>query len=215
MLTLALAKGRLLKEALPLLKKAGLEPEGGDSVLDDRRIMVGCADPNVQLIIVRAADVQTYVSYGAAQVGIVGRDLMQEHPLEGVSYGDDLKIGGCRLVIAAKKGFDYKGAVEKKSHLTVATKYPRLAQGFLAEEGIQAHIVRLYGSMELAPTVGLSDVIVDLSATGETIRANDLVEVASLMDVTTHLIFNQAASWRRRDEVDDIAARFAKALKNS
>ena len=212
MLTLALAKGRILEEALPLLKRAGLEPEGGESVVSDRRIMVGCSDPNVRLILVRASDVQTYVSFGAAQAGLVGRDLMQENPIEGLVYGDDLNIAGCRLVIAARKGYDYKGAIERGEHLTVATKYPRLARRFLAAQGIQAQIVRLYGSMELAPTVGLSDVIVDLSASGETIRANNLVEVDSLMDVTTHLVFNQAATWRRREQLDDLAARFAKAL---
>lgn len=211
MLTLALAKGRVLAEVLPLLSKAGLEPEGGEAVLDDRRIMVGCADPNVRLIIVRAADVQTYVAYGAAQAGIVGRDLMEEGPVDGLVCGPDLGLAKCRMVLAAQSGFDFGGAVAASKHLTVATKYPRLTRRFLAGRGAQAQIVRLYGSMELAPAVGLSDVIVDLTATGETLRANGLVEVESLMDVTTHLVFNQVASWRRRGELDGLAERFVAA----
>ena len=209
MLTLALAKGRILEEALPLLKKAGLEPGKSTGEIDDRRIMVECADPSYRLIVVRPADVQTYVSYGAAQAGIIGRDLLLENPIDGIIHGDDLKLAPCRLVLAAKKDFDCKKAIKRRDSLTVATKYPRLARKFMAEKGIQAQIVRLYGSMELAPTVGLSDVILDLTATGKTLKANNLVEVESLMDVTTHLVFNQAALWRHSDKLKSLASRLS------
>ena len=209
--TVAVPKGRVLEQALPVLAGAGLRPAGGESALRERSIVVDTDDPGVRLIIVRAADVQTYVSHGAAQVGLVGRDLLLESPVAGLVHGADVGIARCRLVVAAQKGFDLDEATSGGSHLTVATKYPRLARRLLSERGIQAEIVRLYGTMELAPTVGLSDVIVDLVETGETLRANDLVAVMDLLEVSTHVVMNQAASWRRRKSVGELAARLAKA----
>lgn len=209
MLTLALPKGRIFEAALPVLERAGLAPaEKTDSGL---RIMVDSVDSNVRLIIVRTSDVQTYVSYGTAQAGLVGRDILLEKPTEGVLHEMDLGLGKCRLVVAAREGFDYSAALATGRRLTVASKYPRLAQRYFADVGIQAEVVRLHGSMELAPSVGLSDVIVDLVATGKTLAANRLVEVATIMDISTYLVVNQAASWRCRSVLADLTSRIAAA----
>ena len=215
MLTLALPKGRIMKEALPLLARAQLAPATAVSDDDERKITVNSMDPNVRLIIVRAADIQTYVSYGAAQFGLVGRDMLLEHPTEGIFHDVDLQIAKCNLVVAARQDFDFHGVLRRGDRLTVATKYPRLARHFFGHKGVQTEIVRLYGAMELAPTVGLSDVIVDLVATGATLRANNLVTVAQLMEVSTHLVVNQAASWRRRSAMAKIIARIAAAASTS
>lgn len=214
MLTIALPKGRILAEALPVLEKAGLAPVAATRGEAARRIMVMSQDPGVRLIIVRAADVQTYVSYGTAQLGLVGRDLLLETPMEGVLHDIDMQVGKCRLAVAAPQGFDYKGVLEAGKHITVATKYPHLARQHFATTGIQAEIVQLHGSIELAPSVGLSDVIVDLVGTGETMRANNLVEVSEIMHISTNLVLNQPAAWRREAKLAELAKRLADAAKS-
>ena len=176
MLTIALPKGRILTEVIPLLERAQLLPAEGKNALGGRKILLTSQDHNIRLIIVRAADVQTYVSHGTAQLGLVGRELLLESPLEDVVHDCDLGIGKCRLILATPGDYDYRQACAQGARVTVATKYPYLSRRFLAETGLQAEIVKLYGTMELAPSVGLSDVIVDLVATGATLRANRLVE---------------------------------------
>lgn len=205
MLTLALPKGRIFDAVLPHLEQAKLAP--ATAVDDSLRIMVDSVDPQVRLIIVRSADVATYVCYGAAQAGLVGRDLLLEKPLDGVLHQQDLGIAPCKLAVAARKDFDYAAAIATQQKLKVATKYPVLAQNYFARAGISAEVVRLYGSMELAPNVGLADVIVDIVATGKTLAANNLVQVAEIMDISTYLVVNQAASWRQQEQLADIATR--------
>ncbi len=206
MLTLALPKGRIFGQAQPLLEAAGLAPDGPVDG-DERRIILPCKDPAARLIVVRAADVQTYVACGAAQIGLAGRDLLLESPLAGVYHGCATPLGRCRMVVAAKEGFDYATRVGRGSRIKVATKYPRLARKHFAGAGVHAEIVRLYGSMELAPLVGMADVIVDLVETGSTLRANRLAEVEQIMPVCTQVIFNQGAALRRRSELAAIASR--------
>ena len=212
MLTLAIPKGRTFVEAAALLASSGLAPAG--SGLDDRRIVLPSQDAGVRLIVVRAADVQTYVSYGAAQLGLVGLDMLYENPRTGVYIDRDLGLARCRLVVAVREGFDYAQEVRKGGRLKVATKYPRLARRHFAEQGVHAEIVRLYGSMELAPLVGMSDVIVDLVQTGATLRANRLVEAEKIMDASTHLIINQSAFLRRRQAILAIVERLGSATAN-
>lgn len=207
-LTIALAKGRLLEEARPLLAAAGMALADGGG---DRRLTVPSADADVQFLIVRAADVLAYVGYGAAQLGVVGRDLLLEHPSPAVLQEMDLGLGRCRLAVAAPEGFDYGAAKRGGGQLTVATKYRRLARRHLAAAGVQARIIRLYGSMELAPLVGLADAIVDLVGTGATLRANGLEEMETLLEVSAMLVANKAWSWRHRDRLDGVAARLREA----
>ncbi len=213
MFTIALPKGRILTEAIPLLKRAGLAPAEGEGALDGRKILLPSQDNNVRLIVVRAADVQTYVSHGTAQLGLVGRELLLENPMEAVVHQSDLGIGKCRLVAATSDGYDYQHKCVSGARVTVATKFPRLSRMFLAEAGLQAEIVKLYGTMELAPNVGLADVIVDLVATGATLHANRLVEAASLMDVSTFLVLNRNYSWHNRQELGALAERMTAAAK--
>ncbi|MBF2735209.1 MAG: ATP phosphoribosyltransferase [Betaproteobacteria bacterium AqS2] len=208
-LTIALAKGRLLEEARPLLAAAGMALEDGDG--DGRRLTVPSADAGIEFLIVRAADVLAYVGYGAAQLGVVGRDLLLEHPSPAVLQELDLGIGRCRLAVAAPRGFDYGAAKRGGGQLTVATKYRRLARRHLAAAGIQARVIRLYGSMELAPLVGLADVIVDLVSTGATLQANGLEEMEKLLDVSALLVANKAWSWRHPGRLDEVAARLREA----
>ena len=208
MLTVALPKGRILAQAEGLLTRAGLQPAEPIAAAE-RRIMIACKDPDIRLIIVRGADVQTYVACGAAQIGLAGRDMLLDNPLAGVYHGDATELGKCRLSVAASEDYDYAGRVQRGVRVTVATKYPRLARNHFARAGVHAEIVRLYGSMELAPLAGLADLIVDLVETGETLKANRLVEVEQIMPICTQVIFNQGAFLRHRGELGAIAARLA------
>jgi ATP phosphoribosyltransferase len=199
MLTLALAKGRILEEALPLLARAGLEP--AEDATATRKLILETRDPGVRLILVRAADVPTYVQYGAADLGIVGADLLAERGGQGLYQPLDLGIARCRLAVAAPEDFDYAAAVRKGSRLRVATKYIHIAREHFAAKGVQADLIRLYGSMELAPLVGLADAIVDLVDTGQTLRANRLRVVEELMPVSSRLIVNPASLKVKRGAV--------------
>lgn len=194
-LTLALSKGRILEDAAPLLARLGLAPDAG---LDDRRLRLPSKDPSVQLLIIRPADVPTYVEYGAADLGIVGKDVLMEHGGEALYEPIDLGFARCRLVVAApEKGdsplFPAKPGKRGQSPLRVATKYPELTRRHFADKGQQVEIITLYGSMELAPLVGLSDCIVDLVNTGSTLRANGLKEIETIAQISARLVVNKAA----------------------
>ena len=186
-LTLALSKGRILQDSAPLLAALGLAPDSG---LDDRRLRLPSKDPGVQLLIVRPADVPTYVEYGAADLGIVGKDVLMEHGGEALYEPVDLGLAKCRLVVAAPARAAASGPMRRPR---VATKYPEITRRHFAEKGEQVEIIKLYGSMELAPLVGLADYIVDLVNTGDTLRANGLKEVETIAPITARLVVNKAA----------------------
>ncbi|MGV3655503.1 MAG: ATP phosphoribosyltransferase, partial [Noviherbaspirillum sp.] len=174
-LTLALSKGRIFQETLPLLEAAGITVTENPET--SRKLILPTNDPAVRVIIVRASDVPTYVQYGAADFGVAGKDVLLEHGGEGLYQPIDLGIARCRLSVAAPAGFDYAKAVHPGARLRVATKYVQTAREHFAAKGVHVDLIKLYGSMELAPLVGLSDAIVDLVSTGGTLRANNLVEV--------------------------------------
>ena len=191
MITLALSKGRIFEEALPLLEAAGIR------LLDDphnsRKLILATNQPDLRILVVRATDVPTYVQYGGADLGITGRDTLLEHGSAGLYQPVDLRIGQCRISVAVRQGFDYATAVRQGSRLTVATKYVAIAREFFAAKGVHVDLIKLYGSMELAPLTGMADAIVDLVSTGGTLKANDLVEVEHIMDISARLVVNQAA----------------------
>lgn len=208
-LILALSKGRIFEDTQPLLAAAGIkvteDPESS------RKLIFPTENPNVKVIIVRASDVPTYVQYGAADFGIAGKDVLQEHGGAGLYQPVDLNIAKCHLSVATPKGFDYQSAVRKGARLRVATKYVQAAREHFAAKGVHVDLIKLYGSIELAPLVGLSDVIVDLVSTGNTLRANDLVEVEHIADISSRLVVNQAALKLKRDLLQPILDAFSKA----
>jgi ATP phosphoribosyltransferase len=191
MITLALSKGRIFDETVPLLKAAGI------AVLDDpektRKLILATNQPGVRVVLVRASDVPTYVQYGGADLGITGKDTLLEHGSAGLYQPLDLQIAKCRISVAVREGFDYGAAVRQGSRLKVATKYVAIAREFFAAKGVHVDLIKLYGSMELAPLTGLADAIVDLVSTGNTLKANHLVEVEHIMDISSRLVVNQAA----------------------
>jgi len=213
MITLALSKGRIFEETLPLLRAAGIE------VLDDpetsRKLILRTGKPEVRLLVVRATDVPTYVQYGGADLGISGKDNLIEHGGQGLYQPLDLQIAKCRISVAAPAAFDYTSAVRQGSRLTVATKYVGIAREFFASKGVHVDLIKLYGSMELAPLVGLSDAIVDLVSTGKTLKANNLVEVERIMDISSRLVVNQAALKLKREPIRRIIDAFAAAVAAS
>ncbi len=191
MLTLALSKGRILDDTAGLLQRCGVVVD--TALADSRKLVIPTGDPGLRLLIVRATDVPTYVQHGAADLGIAGRDVMLEHGGEGLYQPVDLGIGRCRMCVAAPAGFDYERAVRRGQRLRVATKYVNVANGHFARKGVHTDVIKLYGSMELAPLVGLADAIVDVVSTGNTLKANNLVEVEFIMSISARLIVNQAA----------------------
>lgn len=210
MITLALSKGRILDDTLPLLERIGISVD--PAVLDSRRLILPTADPGLRLIIVRASDVPTYVRYGAADLGVAGKDVLLEHGGDGLYQPIDLGIGRCRMCVAAKRGFDYAAAVRRGARLRVATKYVSVAREHFAAKGVHVDPIKLYGSMELAPLVGLADVIVDLVSTGSTLKANDLVEVEEIMPISARLVVNQASLKTRHAELAPLLERLARAV---
>jgi ATP phosphoribosyltransferase len=208
MLTLALSKGRLLDEALPLLARAGVIPV--DDPRASRKLIVATRDPAVELVILRATDVPTYVRYGAADLGVVGKDVLLEHGTDNLYQPLDLGIGRCRLVVATRRDYDWAGSVQRGARIGVATKYVNTAREHFAAKGVHVDLIKLYGSMELAPLAGLADAIVDLVSTGHTLQANDLVAVEEIMPISARLIVNPAALKLKRDVakplIDAIAA---------
>ncbi|HOA95684.1 MAG TPA: ATP phosphoribosyltransferase [Quisquiliibacterium sp.] len=190
-ITLALSKGRIFDDTVPLLSKAGIEVD--PAVLESRKLILPTGDPRLRLVIVRASDVPTYVQYGAADIGVAGKDVLLEHGGDGLYQPIDLRIGICRMCVAAPRGFDYAQAVRRGARLRVATKYVEAARRHFASKGVHVDLIKLYGSMELAPLVGLADAIVDLVSTGSTLKANNLVEVEQIMPISSRLIVNQAS----------------------
>ena len=208
-LILALSKGRIFEETMPLLEAAGI------TVLEDpetsRKLILPTNKPQVRVIIVRATDVPTYVQYGAADFGVAGKDVLQENGSTGLYQPIDLQIARCRLSVAVRKGFDYEKAIRQGARLRVASKYVQAAREHFAKKGIHVDIIKLYGSMELAPLVGLSDVIVDLFSTGNTLKANNLVEVEQIQEITSRLIVNQASLKLKRRMLQPILDAFKAA----
>lgn len=210
-LTLALSKGRIFEETLPLLKSVGIvvseDPE------QSRKLILSTNHANVRVIIVRASDVATYVQYGAADFGVAGKDVLIEHGGEGLYQPVDLGIARCRMSVAVTNGFDYAGAVRHGARIRVATKYLKIARDHFAAKGVHVDLIKLYGSMELAPLVGLSDAIVDLVSTGSTLRANNLVEVEKITEISSRLIVNQAALKMKRELLQPIITAFQVATE--
>ena len=202
MLTLALSKGRIFEETAPVLAKAGIRPL--EDPEQSRKLIIPTSNPEVQIIIVRASDVPTYVQFGAADFGVAGLDVLLEKGSDGLYVPIDLGIARCRMAVAVKNGFDYAAAVRQGSLLRVATKYVNCAREHFANKGVHIDTIHLYGSMELAPLVGLADAIVDLVSTGNTLRANNLIEVESITDISARLIVNQASFKRKRAQLQKI-----------
>ena len=199
MITLALSKGRILDDTLPLLARVGIEVD--PAVLDSRRLILPTADPGLRLIIVRASDVPTYVQYGAADLGVAGKDVLPGRGGDGLYQPIDLGIGRCRMCVATRRGFDYAAAVRRGARLRVATKYVAVAREHFASKGVHVDPIKLYGSMELAPLVGLADAIVDLVSTGSTLKANDLGEVGKIMQFWRRVVVNRPAERTRHAEL--------------
>ncbi|GAA5784125.1 ATP phosphoribosyltransferase [Chitiniphilus shinanonensis] len=210
MITIALSKGRIFEETLPLLAAAGVVP--AEAPESSRKLIIGTNRDDVRLIIVRASDVPTYVQYGAADLGVAGRDVLIEHGGAGLYQPLDLEIAKCRLMVAVQNGFDYQGAVQQGARLRVATKYTDQAREHFAAKGVHVDLIKLYGSMELAPLVGLADAIVDLVSTGGTLKANDLVAVEHIRDISSRLIVNQAALKLKEEQIQPMIDAFAGAI---
>lgn len=210
MITLALSKGRIFDETLPLLKAAGIE------VLEDpeksRKLILPTSRADVQIVMVRASDVPTYVQYGGADLGVVGYDTLLETGVQGLYVPLDLKIAKCRVSVAVREGFDYAAAVQQGSRLKVATKYVSIAREFFAGKGVHVDLIKLYGSMELAPLMGMADAIVDLVSTGGTLKANKLIEVERIMDISSRLVVNQASLKLKQSALKPILMAFETAV---
>ncbi len=208
--TLALSKGRIFDDILPLLRSAGIE------VLDDpeksRKLILDTNQSDLRVVLVRATDVPTYVEYGGADLGVAGKDSLIEHGGQGLFRPLDLQIAKCRVSVAVRNGFDYQEAVTQGSRLKVATKYTSIARDFFSAKGVHVDMIKLYGSMELAPLTGMADAIVDLVSTGNTLKANDLVEVEHIMDISSHLVVNQAALKLKQAGLKPIIDAFASAV---
>lgn len=208
-LTIALSKGRIFEETLPLLAAAGIVP--AEAPESSRKLIIATNQPHIRLVIVRATDVPTYVQYGAADFGIAGRDVLMEHGGEGLYQPLDLRIAQCRMMVAVRQGFDYAAASRPGGRLRVATKYPDTATAHFAAKGVHVDIIKLYGSMELAPLVGLSDAIVDLVSTGGTLKANRLEAVEHITDISSRLVVNKAALKTKHELIEPIIQAFAQA----
>ena len=213
MITIALSKGRILDESLPLLRAAGIE------LLEDpeqtRKLILGTSDVGVRILLVRATDVPTYVQHGGADLGVTGLDTLLEHGADGLYQPLDLEIGRCRVSVAVKAGFDYAKAVRQGARLTVATKYLAIAREFFAAKGVHVDLIKLYGSMELAPLTGMADAIVDLVSTGSTLKANELVEVERIMDISARLIANQASLKLKQPALRALIAAMGEAVRRA
>jgi len=211
MVTIALSKGRIYEETRPLLEAAGIVPAEDPEV--SRKLILPTGKPGVRVIIVRASDVPTYVQYGAADLGVAGRDLLIEHGGRGLYQPLDLGIARCRMMVAVPEDFDYPAAVRKGARLRVATKYIQVAREHFAAKGVHVDLIKLYGSMELAPLVGLADAIVDLVDTGSTLRANRLKAVEEILAVSSRLIVNPASMKVKRAQVLPLIEAFERACR--
>jgi ATP phosphoribosyltransferase len=211
MISIALSKGRILEETLPLLARAGLRPK--EDPESSRKLIVPTEHRGVRLVMVRASDVPTYVGNGAAEIGIAGGDVVLEHGGAGLYQPIDLGIARCRLVVAARRGYDYWSAVQQGARLRIATKYVNLTREHFAGKGVHVDLIRLYGSMELAPLLGLADAIVDLVSSGKTLRANNLVAVEEIRSISARLVVNQVALKTRRAELQPLIGEFSRAAQ--
>jgi ATP phosphoribosyltransferase len=211
MITFALAKGRIFEETLPLLSAAGIRPSEDPET--SRKLILATQRSDLRLVLVRAADVPTYVQYGAADLGVAGLDLLAEHGGQGLYQPLDLGIARCRMVVAVPDGFDYAAAVKQGARIRVATKYIRTAREHFAAKGVHVDLIKLYGSMELAPLVGLADAIVDLVDTGNTLKANRLRVVEEIMPVSSRLIVNPASMKLKRDALAPLIDALGKAAR--
>lgn len=211
MITLALSKGRIFDDTVPLLAAAGIAVD--PSVIESRRLILPTGDPQLRMIVVRASDVPTYVQYGAADLGVAGKDVLLEHGGDGLYQPIDLRIGRCRMCVAAARDFDYASAVRRGARLRVATKFVETARRHFADKGVHVDLIKLYGSMELAPLVGLADAIVDIVSTGSTLKANNLVEVEEIMPISSRLIVNQASLKTKAMQIRPLLAALAQAVE--
>lgn len=209
-ITIALSKGRIFDDTAPLLKAAGVV------ALDDpetsRKLILATNHSDVRLIIVRASDVPTYVQYGAADMGIAGKDVLLEHGGSGLYQPLDLHIACCRMMVAVRDDFDYESAVRQGARLRVATKYLHMAREHFAEKGMHVDLIKLYGSMELAPLVGLADAIVDLVSSGNTLKANHLKAVEEIVPISARLVINQATLKLKRETIQPMLDAFSAAI---
>ena len=210
MITLALSKGRIFDETLPLLKAAGIEV--AEDPEKSRKLIIGTNRDDVRVVLVRASDVPTYVQYGGADLGVTGKDTLIEHGGSGLYQPLDLKIAQCRMSVATRADFDYANAVKQGSRIRVATKYTLTARQHFSDKGVHVDVIKLYGSMELAPLTGLADAIVDLVSSGNTLKANHLVEVEEIMKISARLVVNQAALKLKREPIRAIIDAFASAI---
>ena len=211
MITIALSKGRIYDETVPLLKAAGIVAR--DDPEKSRKLILRTNRNDVRLVIVRATDVPTYVQYGAADLGVAGKDVLDEHGGQGLYQPLDLKIARCRMVVAAQTGFDYRRAVRQGARLKIATKYVQTAREHFAAKGVHVDLIKLYGSMELAPLTGLADAIVDLVSSGKTLKANHLKVVEEIASLSARLIVNQAALKLKRAAIQPVLDAFARAAR--
>jgi len=210
MITIALSKGRIFTETMPILNKLGVSCEEDPET--SRKLVFKTNKKDLQLIIVRASDVPTYVEWGGADIGIAGKDVLDEFQGKGLFQPLDLRIGKCQLMVAAQKEFNYERAIKQKIRLRVATKYPQAARKFFSDKGIHIDVIKLYGSMELAPIVGMSDVIVDLVSSGKTLEANNLVAYEKISDVSSRLIINQASLKTKRNKLKPLIENFSNVV---
>jgi ATP phosphoribosyltransferase len=210
-ISIALSKGRILEETLPLLERIGLRPK--EDPENSRKLIIPTARRGVRLVVLRAADVPTYVGHGAAELGIAGSDVLAEHGGEGLYQPVDLGIARCRMMVATRRDFDYPRAVQQGARLRIATKYVQITRAHFAGKGVHVDLIKLYGSMELAPLVDLADAIVDLVSSGKTLRANRLVPVEEIMPVSARLVVNQAALKTRRAELQPLIEAFSSAAQ--
>ena len=210
-ITIALSKGRILEETLPLLEAAGILPT--EDPESSRKLILPTQDPDVRIVIVRATDVPTYVQYGAADLGVAGKDVLIEHGGQGLYQPLDLQIACCKMMVAVPEGFDYAAAVKPGSRLRVATKYTNIARDHFAAKGVHIDLIKLYGSMELAPLVGLSDAIVDLVSSGNTLRANNLQAVEEVIPISSRLVVNPAALKLKHERLQRMLADFEGVVK--
>ncbi|WP_119157293.1 ATP phosphoribosyltransferase [Caldimonas tepidiphila] len=211
-ITLALSKGRIFEETLPLLKAAGIEVT--EDPEKSRKLILPTNREDVRVVLVRATDVPTYVQHGGADLGVAGRDVLLEHGGEQLYQPLDLQIAKCRMSVAVREDFDYAAAVRQGSRIRVATKYTQVARQHFADKGVHVDLIKLYGSMELAPLTGLADAIVDLVSTGSTLKANHLVEVEQIMPISSRLVVNQAALKLKRQPIRAIIDAFSTAISS-
>jgi ATP phosphoribosyltransferase len=210
-ITIALSKGRIFDETAPLLKAAGIVAR--DDPEKSRKLILRTNRKDVRLLIVRATDVPTYVQYGAADLGVAGKDVLDEHGGAGLYQPLDLKIARCRMMVAVPVGYDYRSAVRQGARLKVATKYVQTAREHFAAKGMHVDLIKLYGSMELAPLTGLADAIVDLVSTGKTLKANNLEAVEEIGELSARLIVNQAALKVKRAAIQPLIEAFSRAAR--